>query len=78
MNGMFTSNTLFKVTPPQWVCRKERADESALSRLFQQPISSLLDVEAEVDDIRFFNDVIFPFEPKQSLFLHFRLRPASQ
>jgi|GEM_PF-1164773 len=35
--------------------------------------SSLLDVEAEVDDIRFFDDVIFAFEPKQSLLLHLRL-----
>ena len=35
--------------------------------------SGLLDVEAEVDNIRFFNDVVFAFEPKQSLFLHLRL-----
>ena len=35
--------------------------------------SSLLDVEAEVDDIGFFDDVIFAFEPKQSLLLHLRL-----
>ena len=34
--------------------------------------SSLLDVEAEVDYIRFLNDVVFTFEPKQPLFLHLR------
>jgi hypothetical protein len=32
--------------------------------------SSLLDVEAEVDYIRFLNDVVFAFEAKQPLFLH--------
>ena len=34
--------------------------------------SSLLDVEPEVDDIRFFDDVILAFEPEQPLLLHLR------
>ncbi len=35
--------------------------------------SSLLDVEAEVDNIRFFDDVIFTFEAKQPFLLYLRL-----
>ena len=32
--------------------------------------SSLLDVEAEIHNVGFFNDVILPFEAKQPLLLH--------
>ena len=35
--------------------------------------SSRSDVEAEIDNIRFFNDVVFAFEAKQSLLLDLRL-----
>jgi len=35
--------------------------------------SSLLDVEAEIDYIRFLDDVILAFEAKQTLLLHLRL-----
>jgi hypothetical protein len=35
--------------------------------------SSRLDVEAEVDNVRFFNDVILAFEAEQSLLLYLRL-----
>ena len=34
--------------------------------------SSRLDVEAEIDDIRFLDHIVFTFESKQSFFLHLR------
>src|SRR6266850_6940630 len=38
--------------------------------------SSLLHVEAEIDNIRFFNHVVFSFEAKQPLLLYLSFRSA--
>ena len=46
--------------------------ERAVGLLGDRTRNLALHIESKIHDIRFFDDIVFAFEPKQSLLLHLR------